>query len=271
MHIFDLVRNVLLTSLIGCSLLAGGGYKVILVYGFLYISYQSGYYFAHYSNGLYAKLYHHWINENEEKEEKKALKEKYEEKYLDRFDKLELLPLSREKVEALKNTIVMETTPLGNVIMYWDQRKEAFTYFSDATIPYRYLEVVARKYVIVNQCKDIYIDMREELKTAKRVLDEKKRRLEEEHKTEKEVPKKKSVFAQLKQYNHLTAAADPKTSAIPTPHPNTRQKEEKPTLVKERANIYSREGKMNQFSFLKREWVDKRKELSFSDYKRSLT
>jgi len=239
---------------------------------FLFISYF-GYYLLCHSIGLYSNLSH--SNEQDVKEDAKPM-QKYEDKYMDRFDKLESVPLSVERLDALKNAILMETTPLGNVIMYWDQNKEGFTYYSDATIPYRYLEVIARKYVVVNQCKSLYIDMREELKDAEQRRDEKKRLLTANVGTI--VSNKKSVFAKLKQYNHVV---DPKkvvnksaaASKVPINSNEKEKEKEASMLVKERANIYSREGKVNQFSFLKkvkRECVDKRMALSFADFKRGI-
>ena len=48
----------------------------------------------------------------------------------------------------LKNSYVMDNTPLGNVAMCYNHEKGSFDYYSDKIIPYRYLEPVARKYVI---------------------------------------------------------------------------------------------------------------------------
>ena len=64
-----------------------------------------------------------------------------------------------KRLEKLKNSFIMEKTPLGNVIMYYNVNRESFEYFSDSTIPYRFLEVVARKYVITFQCRFIYVMM----------------------------------------------------------------------------------------------------------------
>ena len=89
------------------------------------------------------------------KEELKLV-QKYEDKYLDKLNNLKKKELSDDYLNGLKNTIVMEMTPNGNVIMYWDNSRDAFVYYSDSTIPYRFLEVVARKYAIVNDCLNIF-------------------------------------------------------------------------------------------------------------------
>ena len=63
-----------------------------------------------------------------------------------------------------KTKFIIENTPLGNVNMCYNHEKESFEYYSDKTMPYRYLEPVARKYVCIFLCKDLYVDMEEELK-----------------------------------------------------------------------------------------------------------
>jgi hypothetical protein len=71
-----------------------------------------------------------------------------------------------QKIEKLKNCFVMEKTPLGNVIMTYNNSTSSFSYHSDNTIPYRYLETVARKFVKTFNCRPIFIIMDEELKKA---------------------------------------------------------------------------------------------------------
>jgi hypothetical protein len=60
--------------------------------------------------------------------------------------------------EVPKNSYVMESTPNGNILMKYDMDEEGFVYWSDTnSIPYKYLEVVARKYVSQFCCKELYI------------------------------------------------------------------------------------------------------------------
>jgi hypothetical protein len=62
-----------------------------------------------------------------------------------------------EKKWKLKTLI--ENTPRGNVIMYYDPYKQGFSYYSDVkTIPYNILNSVAMKYVTVYHCRDFFID-----------------------------------------------------------------------------------------------------------------
>jgi hypothetical protein len=209
--------------------------------------------------------------------------EKYEDKYLDIYKKTETVACSDEKIEGLKNMILMENTPLGNVIMYYDKSRETFIYYSDSNIPYRYLEVISRKYVVMNHCKQIHVDMEQEIKEAQEKLEQKKQEEEEKKKQlelEQQKPDenhsttKKDVFAKLKKYNTNTSL---KSSGIPTDNKSISKKNiqenNKPLILKENANRYSCEGKLMNFSFLKKvdkKVVDKRYAMNFSDFKKMI-
>jgi hypothetical protein len=225
----------------------------------------------------------------EPKEEQPPKPILFEEKYKEDYKKAEDFEVSQEKLEQLKNSILIETTPLGNVVMYYDSSRETFIYYSDSTIPYRYLEVVARKYVVTNRCKKLYIDMEKELKEAQEKLEKKQEerlKLEEENKEKNEkertaAPPKKNVFAKLKNYNSdnsLKTAGIPSDNksvskkVIPQPDKNTVSSNEA-LLLKENANRYSYEGKVVNFSFLKkveRKEVDKRYAMNFADFKKMM-
>ena len=233
------------------------------------------------------------ITEAKEEEPPKAIL--FEEKYKEEYKKADDTEISQERLEQLKNSILMERTPLGNVVMYYDNSRETFIYYSDSTIPYRYLEVVARKYVVTNRCKKLYIDMEKELKEAQEKLEKKQKeeerlKLEEENKEKNEKegsvatngPAKKNVFAKLKNYNRdnsLKTAGIPSDNksvskkVIPPPDKNATSTSEA-LLLKENANRYSYEGKVVNFSFLKkveRKAVDKRYAMNFADFKKMMT
>lgn len=187
----------------------------------------------------------------------------------------------KERLDNLKNCIVMEKTPIGNAIMFYNNSKSSFEYYSDSTLPYRYLEVVARKYILTYKCKQIFVDMEQEIKEAEKKLEEKKKKAEHEKqkqeeekingnsstKTEKPA---KNVFAKFKNYNKDNSV---KVGAVPLDRPSsakqTKPQEEK--VIKENANRYSFEGKLANFNFLKkidRKVVDKRYAVSFAEFKK---
>ena len=73
--------------------------------------------------------------------------------------------------------------------MTYDEHANTFFYWALKPIAYRYLEVVARKYVLVYDCKDRYVNMATELVKAIQALP-------------KEAPKVlDSPFATFRSYN----------------------------------------------------------------------
>ena len=214
----------------------------------------------------------------------------FSEKYIDKFNNLKEFDIEKEILDNLKNTITMENTPNGNVIMFWDNNRETFTYYSDGTIPYQFLEVVSRKYVIENNCKKIYIVMKDEINIAEQKIEREKEKEKEKEKELKEIElkkeieneieieksHKKDIFVKFKNYNkdnkYSTISIDNKNlnKSIPK-NSNTIVSSNKYYILKENANRYSYEGKLINFSFLKkvdRKKIDKKYSMNFSDYKK---
>jgi hypothetical protein len=190
-----------------------------------------------------------------------------------------------KKIKNLNNCYVMEKTPQGNVLMIYDKDRESFKYYSDSNIPYRYLEVVGRKYVKSFHCRPLFVDMEEELKLvdekwtkeyelkkAKEI--EEKMKQEENIKNNKPLEKKKNVFAKFKSYNKdsggkMSMAPPPKNS-IPSKS-LIETKENEKILLKEKANRYTYEGKFANFRFLQkieRKVFNKKLAISFADFKK---
>lgn len=62
-----------------------------------------------------------------------------------------------EKKWKLKTLI--ENTPKGNIIMFYDPYKQGFSYYSDSQpISYTILNAVAMKYVRMYRCRDFFVD-----------------------------------------------------------------------------------------------------------------
>ena len=70
------------------------------------------------------------------------------------------------KLDKFINNYILECTPQGNVYMRYNNDKKSFEYFSNNSIPYRYLEPLARKYVITYWCKPIFVSMEDEPKIS---------------------------------------------------------------------------------------------------------
>ena len=61
-----------------------------------------------------------------------------------------------------KSRILIESTPRGNVMMYFNPYSLAYHYYSDEQIiPFKILQQVATKYVVMYRCKDFFIDAEE--------------------------------------------------------------------------------------------------------------
>jgi hypothetical protein len=58
-----------------------------------------------------------------------------------------------------KKNLLYESTPRGNIFMYYDVYKGGFAYYADQNcIPYSILNAMAMKYVVVYFCRDFFMD-----------------------------------------------------------------------------------------------------------------
>lgn len=192
------------------------------------------------------------------------------------------------KLDGYINNYINEMTPLGNVYMRYNNTKKSFEYYSNNTIPYRYLEPVGRKYVLTYFCKPLFIDIEDELSKAKVKRDDKKEqetkdKNEAKEKNESNLQGKNDVFAKLKSYNSSTNNNNEmskmgmgKQNALPPqmkanlPNVNTSSGPDE-MLLKENANRYTWEGRLSNMSLLKkvdRKVVDKKYAMTFADFKR---
>ena len=243
--------------------------------------------------------------EMEEEKEKEVGEKEVGEKEVEKEEKEKNEDKTKE-IEISKNNILFETTPTGNVLMFYDSKRTSFIYYADTAIPYRYLESVARKYVTTYHCLHLYIDMKKEIAEAEKKINDKKleekqrlekQRLEEEEeriklddeeknkldkdnkdnkdrdKETKEVPR--NVFAKLKNYNAGSNTVI-KGNKVAETNPNRSSSaaiisSKKEYILKENANRFSYEGKMVNYKLLKkpeRKVVDKNYGFSFADFKK---
>lgn len=193
---------------------------------------------------------------------------KYEEKYLKEWKSIIENYTDEEKCQKKKELdvcFVMENTPLGNVLMTYDYKRETFKYYSDHIIPYRYLETVGRKFVKQFHCKFLFVDIEEEVQLAENKKKEENKKTEEKNEIEDTlIAPKKNIFAKLKNYNN--SSLNGKINVSQQVKKTTQHK-----IVKENANRYTYEGKLMNFSFLKKidkKCVDKKYGLSFADFKK---
>lgn len=161
----------------------------------------------------------------------------YENKYVDKYNNLIPSNDPDKDKEELKKRFIIEMTPIGNVIMQYDVNKEAFVYYSDSMIPFRYLETVARKYVCTYNCKELYIERREVV---------------QKNTVDASLPKKPVKTKDLIQLKRNVAKPD-----VPK--------------IEVEMNRYSNLGRFSNFNMLQkveRHVTDKKRLLTFSDFKR---
>ena len=166
---------------------------------------------------------------------------KFEDKYMEEVKKINERELTDDQLSQLKYSIVLENTPMGNIVMYYDQDTEMFSYYSDRReIPYKYLDVIARKYVKVFDCKMIYTLIEDELEASKKKLEDVKEKNNiqieiKKKEKEKEKEKKKDIFAAYKNYN------------IKSDQPV----KDEDYLIKENINKFKRIGLLKDYQFVK--------------------
>ena len=127
----------------------------------------------------------------------------FEYKYYDELNELELREMTKEELDALFSKTVDVETPDGIVKMTYNNKTESFWYYADnKNVHYKYLDSVARYFTIQNNCRQICVNYKEEYEKSvlsiKEQIEEDARKLEESKNDL--VPKKKSVFAQFKNY-----------------------------------------------------------------------
>ena len=165
----------------------------------------------------------------------------FENRYFIEYDDLEEKDLTEDFVKDLALNVIREETPKGEVLMYYSHEMESFIYYSKTKeIPYKYLETLARKYVIIYDCKKMYVDIRKEYEKGLNKYNELKENKTPEGGTEvtgtggeKSENKKKQLFASFKTYNRKGEV-------------NAKQKD-KIYILREKANRYSYRGKIEEY------------------------
>jgi len=168
----------------------------------------------------------------------------YENTNLEEYKNLEDKDIS-EDYEMNINSFIEEKTPRGIIMMNYDSNNNLFVYYTNSNdIPYKYLEMMGRQFVIVNNCKNIFVNYNFEITKAKELYN--KQVLEEERitltrmKDKKEELNKKKIFAQFKDYNKKIQ------------NNNKKMVDNLDNIVPEKSNRYVRKGNINDFNDYKK-------------------
>ena len=198
-------------------------------------------------------------DKEEEEDEEKEDDEPYEES---------------EDLVSLKDNFIEEKSPRGIIYMAYDNSIDSYIYYSKTKdIPYKYLETVARKYVIDNKCLNIYVDYKEEyiqgLNKYKQMLQERKELLENKIKEKEQKQdednvenKKKNIFANFKSYNKQDKSTKNNT--------DTTAKE---YILTENSNHYKYKGNLDDYEQMLKQKASQEsvlkeyEQIDFKDYK----
>lgn len=212
--------------------------------------------------------YNDRFSSEDEEEEKKD--EEEESDFFTKYNIKESNDFNKDK-KSIEESVVVENTPNGVVLMKYCFESDAFMYWSEFNrITYRELQTVARKFVSVFNCKQLYkiteLDNEdkkhesdgEETETEETETEETENETEEiaeessEEKEEEEKPK--SVFADLKA-NKKIAEAKKKSKALDNETFQT--------------NRYIRVGSFNDFKYNMNEKSknNEEKEVSYSIFR----
>lgn len=179
------------------------------------------------------------------KKEVTVKQEDYEDKYRKEVRNMEKIKLDDETLKNLINNFVLENTPMGLVIMNWNQEKKQFNYYSDRKdVPYKYLDTVARKYVKFFHCKDIYVDLISEILDTRKNLQSNKEKILKKM----EEKKKDDLFLSNSKKIEL---------------------KDEDLLIKNNVNSFKFMGKLRDYNFLQKTNINvsREKNISYSDFK----
>ena len=169
--------------------------------------------------------------------------------------------LTKEYAELLKdedNTlekqwrtrILYESTPRGNIALFYDVFKQAFSYYSDQSIPYNMLNVAAMKYCVTFRCCDFFMDENVIPEGSSSALlntiraDEKTEIMKNKKAVSEMLPDIKNAnFAKFKNYANKPVTAESKKTDSNKPEAKE---------VEKSINRFLYLGKMNNFAFIQK-------------------
>jgi len=177
----------------------------------------------------------------------------------------EKIKKENEIEESWKRRVMFESTPLGNVIMYYDVYKNGFAYYSNHSLMDYFLNGLAMKYVLIFKCRDFFMD--EKLSPIPSPLikikeEGEKKTNNEEGQSHRNVYSDNSVFVKAKipeiekkiEKNRVIPANAPPKYLFQKyftyfKDPQPKEKVPEPVLSK---NKFIRVGKIEDFSFIQK-------------------
>jgi len=159
----------------------------------------------------------------EEYEEKRAALLAFQNRYYDELEALIDQEVSVERRKELSTVYLQEMTPDGEIVLTYDDNAEAFRYYSDnfLKVSYQTLDVLARKFAVLYNCKALCINARQELLFAQEKIEKDRqstvKQLDNPH------PQPRSIFAKFKKYDKATTSnIKQDVNTIPVPEKSNR-------------------------------------------------
>jgi hypothetical protein len=113
-----------------------------------------------------------------------------------------------------RRRVLFETTPRGNIIMFYDAFKMGFSYYSDVNnLPYNLLNAVAMKYALMFCCRDFFMDdnilPKDKLSPLIKIYAEEPEKIDKiKKKVNRTNTNAKNPFAKLKDYKKIENKSD---------------------------------------------------------------
>jgi hypothetical protein len=144
-----------------------------------------------------------------------------------------------------KRRTLIEYTPRGNIIMYYDVYKKGFAYYCDQqSIPYILLNTLAMKYVRLFMCRDLFVDETIDPQCSPSPLIN----LEKENIKMENKPKKENIDVDLKQ----TLKTGPFAKLKKYNQPTTKLEEVVEKNIEKQRNRFLYMGKILNYSFIEK-------------------
>jgi hypothetical protein len=170
-----------------------------------------------------------------------------------------------------KTRIMMEWTPLGNVIVFYDVYRNGFAYYSNNMLMDYFLNALAMKYVVLFKCRDFFMDEKLSLTPSPLIqiikeVEETKDKTQSNGKSHKNIVYKENKALFMKPKSMKPKMDDTKGKASNTGiiarfyawvygwfhHPKTDIKKEKEPEKETSKNKFIRLGKIEDFSFIQK-------------------
>jgi hypothetical protein len=196
---------------------------------------------------------------------------------------LEITPKEQLPLSTLKHNVLLENTPFGNVIMYYDDDKGSFIYYSDKTLSYPIINAVGKKYVLTFHCESLYNDVDAPPRSVSTPSPEEPPTPTPTLSPPVAEKTKSNVFAKFKNYRDPGASSGASSAAIggrpsykntstvpvtSATNPSVRRSGEEGQKEPPPKNRYTCEGKLANYNFLQK--VAKVKPFSYKDFKRKM-